>query len=323
MEKMSKKHLAPPSKNAVPTGWYYERSRKKYQQEQVKLRGEEAKRFTLKFPKKQIVSKEQLAMYLTAMNCKPHIVSKGKNWVMKEFGAEIGNEYRTNKAVFNEFYFKKCICAAIIFRTGDDYLETHKDSAKRPTGFWYKAGGYKLNIVPFTIAKILSCIPAGYSLDWNKIWQKQSLSPAFMREIEIVTKKTNDFICDSHGMIVTEYCKKATTWEAYRDNVKHELSRAFIDELVSLTLVQEAEKAAVKDEAEYQKLDYQVEIVRIGEETWKRIYNDGVKRGLLTYQEKTLLEMAIKSCQTGDLPNIMNSRKIMAVKDKLEAEGII
>lgn len=323
MEKMSKKHLAPPSKNAVPTGWYYERSRKKYQQEQVKLRGEEAKRFMLKFPKKQIISKEQLAMYLTAMKCKPHIVSKGKNWVMKEFGAEIGNEYRTNKAVFNEFYFKKCICAAIIFRTVDDYLETHKDSAKRPTGFWYKAGGYKLNIVPFTIAKILSCIPAGYSLDWNKIWQRQSLSPAFMREIEIVTKKTNDFICNSHGMIVTEYCKKSTTWEAYRDNVKHELSRAFIDELVSLTLVQEAEKAAVKDEAEYQKLDYQVEIVRIGEETWKRLYNEGVQRGLLTYQEKTLLEMAIKACQTGDLPNIMNSRRIMAVKDKLEAEGII
>ena len=323
MEKMSKKQLAPPAKYAVPTGWYYERSRKKYQQEQVKLRGEEAKRFTLKFPKKQIISKEQLAMYLTAIKCKPHIVSKGKNWVMKEFGAEIGNEYRTNKAVFNEFYFKKCICAALIFRTVDDYLEMHKDSAKRPTGFWYKAGGYKLNIVPFTIAKILSCIPAGYSLDWNKIWQKQTLSPAFMREIEIVTKKTNDFICDSHGMIVTEYCKKATTWEAYRDNVKHELSAAFINELVSLSLIEEAEKAAVKDEAEYQKLDYQVEIVRIGEDTWKRLYGEGVSKSLLSYQEKTLLEMAIKACQTGDLPNIMNSRKIMAVKDKLEAEGIV
>ena len=47
-----------------------------------------------------------LAMYLTTLSCKPHIVSKGKNWVMKEFGVEIGNEYKANKAVFNEFYFK-------------------------------------------------------------------------------------------------------------------------------------------------------------------------------------------------------------------------
>ena len=37
MEKMSKKCLAPPARYTIPTGWYYERSRKKYQQEQVKL----------------------------------------------------------------------------------------------------------------------------------------------------------------------------------------------------------------------------------------------------------------------------------------------
>ncbi|MBO5019933.1 MAG: AIPR family protein, partial [Clostridia bacterium] len=232
MEKMSKKHLAPPAQYAVPTGWYYERSRKKYLQEQIKLRGEDAKRFTLKFPKKQIVNKEQLAMYLTTIDQKPHIVSKGKNWVMKEFGTKIGTDYRANKAMFNEFYFKKCICAAIIFRTVDNYLETNKDSAKRPTGFWYKSGGYKGNIVPYTIAKILSCIPKGYTLDWGKIWQKQAVSPAFMREVEKVTKMTNDFICDSHGVIVTEYCKRPTTWDEYRDKVKYELSPEFVEELM-------------------------------------------------------------------------------------------
>ena len=322
MEKMSKKNLAPPAKFAVPTGWYYERSRKKYQQEQVKLRSEDAKRFGLKFPKKQVISKEQLAMYLTTLSCKPHIVSKGKNWVMKEFGVEIGNEYRANKAVFNEFYFKKCICATLIFRTVDEYLEINKDSAKKPTGFWYKSGGYKLNIVPYTIAKILSCIPKGYSLDWEKIWQKQGLSAAFMREVEIVTKKTNDFICDSHGMIVTEYCKKEATWVAYRDTVQHELSAAFIDELIPMSIVQSEEAAAKREEQEAQKLDYQVEIVRIGEEVWSRLYAAGTSRSILSFQEKSLIEMAIKSCRNGTLINMMNARKIMAIKEKLEAEGI-
>jgi hypothetical protein len=151
----------------------------------------------------------------------------------------------------------------------------------------------------------------------------QSLSAAFMREIEIVTKKTNDFICDSHGIIVTEYCKKASTWDAYRDNVKHELSSQFLSELMPLSVIQEEEKAAVKDEAENQKLDYQVEIVRVGEETWQRLYAEGLKRNLLSYQEKTLLERAINTCRTGNLINMMNSRKIMAIKDKLEAEGIL
>ena len=218
--------------------------------------------------------------------------------------------------------FKKCICATLIFRTVDEYLEVNKDSAKKPTGFWYKSGGYKLNIVPYSIAKILSCIPKGYSLDWNKIWQKQGLSSAFMREIEIVTKKTNDFICDSHGMIVTEYCKKEATWVAYRDNVKHELSAAFIDELIPLSMVQNEEAAAKKEERETQKLDYQVEIIRLGEELWTRLYSEGDKRGFLSYQEKTLLDTAIKACRNGTLVNMMTARKIMAVKDKLESEGI-
>ena len=66
--------------------------------------------------------------------------------------------------------------------------------------------------MPYTIAKILSTIPAGFVLDWNSIWQRQAVSASFMREIEIVTKMTNDFICDSHGVIVTEYCKKQETW---------------------------------------------------------------------------------------------------------------
>ncbi len=78
----------------IPTGWYYERSRKKYQQEQVKLRGDELRRFQKKFPKDQVITKEQLGMYLTTVACKPHIVSKGKNWVMKEFGNDISKEYR-------------------------------------------------------------------------------------------------------------------------------------------------------------------------------------------------------------------------------------
>ena len=70
-------------------------------------------------------------------------------------------------------------------------------------------------------------------LDWNLIWQKQAVSPAFMREIEIVTKMTNDFICDSHGVIVTEYCKKEETWNKFKDTVKYIPSGKFINELVS------------------------------------------------------------------------------------------
>ncbi len=332
MEKMSKKYLAPPAQYAIPTGWYYERSRKKYLQEQIKLRGEDAKRFILKFPKKQIINKEQLAMYLTALDLKPHIVSKGKNWTMKEFGTKIGQDYRSNKALFNEFYFKRCICAAIIFRSVDHYLETNKDSAKKPTGFWYKSGGYKGNIVPYTIAKILSSMPKGYTLDWDYIWQKQALSPAFMREVEKVTKITNDFICESHGVIVTEYCKRVSTWEEYRDTIKYEISADFINELMPESLIKEKEASAKAEQKEMNDLQVVMDIVSKGSDYWSKLMAAGVQKSLLSYQEQTAINQIINMAMTGNVPasasgkvpyKTMTTIKLaIAVKDKLEAEGI-
>lgn len=331
MEKMSKKHLAPPNQYTIPTGWYYERSRKRYQQEQLKLRGEEIKRFQAKFPKKQIINKEQLAMYYTAVfYCKPHIVSKGKNWAIKEFGATIGSEFKTRKEAFNEFYFERCICAAIIFRSIDDYLERNKDSAKNPTGFWYKTGGYKLNIVPYTIAKILSSIPKGYSLNWKSIWAKQALSPAFMREIEIVTRKTNDFICDSHGIIVTEYCKKQATWDEYRDSVPHNLSKEFLAELVPESILKEAENDAAKGQKETNDLQKIMDMIGKGAGYW----NDMLIKGssLLSFQEKSAIGQIISMATTGNIPSsksgklpikVMTTVKIaLAAEDKLISEGI-
>lgn len=333
MERMSKRHLAPPALSPIPTGWYYERSRKKYQQEQIKLHGDEIKRFNIKYPKKQIINKEQLAIYLTTISCKPYIVSKGKNWVMKEFGTDIGNEYRANKSVFNEFYFKKCVCCAIIFRTVDNYLETNKDSAKNHTGFWYKAGGYKLNIVPYSISKTISCIPGDYTLDWDNIWQKQSLSPAFVREIEKITKMTNDYICDSHGVIVTEYCKRQSTWEYYRDSVNYSLSQEFLNELMPVSMMKYREASAKADQKDTNDLQTVMDVISLGTAYWQNVLKAGMDRSLISYQEQTVVKQVISMSQSGNIP-VSSSGKVpyktmsmikmvLEVKDKLEAEGIV
>lgn len=333
MEKMSKRYLAPPAKFAVPTGWYYERSRKKYEQELVKLRGAvDQKRFLAKFPKSQKLTKEQLGMYLTTMSCKPHIVAKGKNFVIKEFNNIIAEEYKKNKEVFNEFYFKRCICAAIIYRTVDNYLESHKDSVKKPTGFWYKAGGYKLDIVPYTIAKILSTIPAGFVLDWNSIWQRQAVSASFMREIEIVTKMTNDFICDSHGVIVTEYCKKQETWLDFRDNIKYVPQQKFMEELMPISVIREQDSSAQKEQKDVNELKYVMRIIELGADYWNHLFIEGIKLGVLGYADQTWLRQAADFAKKADIPcspagkvplKTMNMAKaIFAVQDKLESLGI-
>lgn len=328
MEKRSKKVFAPPVRFNIPTGWYYERSRKKYirekEQERIKSGYDAEKRFLKKFPKNQIVNKEQLAMYLTAINCRPNIVSRGKNWVFKEFGADIRKEYRQNSAVFNDFYFKKAIAATILFRTVDDYLESNKDSAKRHTGFWYKTGGYKSDIVPYTIAKILSTIPSGYSIDWERIWQNQKISNAFMREIELVTKMTNDFICDSHGVIVHEYCKKESTWNEFRDTIKYIPRKEFLDELITISMQKEVEKDATKEQKQTNELQELLNLFNKGADYWNMVLNIGVSQRLISFQEQSSIKQIVSMILSGNIPSTTTGklpRKIQtAVKDSKEAE---
>lgn len=333
MEKMSKKIFAPAIHYSVPTGWYYERSRKRYEQEQFKLKSEtDRKRFRAKYPKEQLITKEQLGMYLTTMKEQPNIVAKGKNFVIKEFNTIISRDYKTNKGCFNEFYFKKCICAAIIYRTVDNYLESHKDSARKPTGFWYKAGGYKLDIVPYTIAKIIHSVPAGFTLDWNYIWNRQDLSPAFMHEIEMVTKMTNDFICDSHGVIVTEYCKRPETWVAYRDNVRYTPSEKFLSELMPESITKEQEVDSQKDQKDTNDLNYVTEIIKLGAGYWQRLLEEGTSRAALGYVEQNTLRQAVDFAHKGNIPcsasgkvparTMALAKSIYDVKDKLESLGI-
>ena len=319
MEKMSKKYLAPPvNGNPNPTGWYYERSKKKYNQEQIKMTKSEKDIFARKFPKKQIIKKEELAKYLYSVDCHPDIVARGNNWVIKEFGTSINETYKKSKEIFNEFYFRKCVVSAIIFRSVDSYVE----QLKRVPGAWYKAGGYKLNIVPYSIAKIFNAIPKGYSIDWLRIWQNQALYPSFMREIEKVTKMTNDFICDSHGIIVTEYCKKKDTWETYRDKVPYSISKEFVDDLVPDIVAKNDANDAKNDQKEKNKIMAEIEVVKLGGAYWRKLLEDGRNQHLLDYKELSLLTVAAEMERSGRYPSTAQAKLIMGIRNKLDMNGI-
>jgi hypothetical protein len=328
MERISKKCYAPPVQFPISTGWYYERSRRKYVQEQIKLDKNEIKRFTAKYPRNQIINKEQLAIYLTTTACKPHIVCKGKNWVIKEFGTDIGNQYRSDKSIFNEHYFVKCICSAILFRTVDSYLERNK----RNPEFWYKPGGYKSSIVPYSIAKIVSCIPSNMSINWESIWQRQSISKAFMNEIEIVTKMCSDYLTSIQGTIITEHCKKEETWILFRDKFPHRLDSMFISELIPHQLIKEQVNSAKKDQKMTTDLEYISNIYEKGAAYWECLLSEGNKRKLLNRAEQAHMTQAINSIRKGSIPCTATgtvptrfmemAKSIISSESKLESEGI-
>ncbi|MCQ2122988.1 MAG: AIPR family protein [Fibrobacter sp.] len=329
MEKMSKSYLAPAVKYSIPTAWYYERARKKYKQEQLKLKGDSLNRFLAKFPKEQIITKEQLAVYLTTMAQKPHIVAKGKNYVIKEFNQNIREVFGKNKDLFNEFFYHKSIASAIIFRSVDNYLEEHKNCAKNPSDFWYTAGGFKMDIVPYAIAKILSCIPSELSIDWEKIWKMQKIGPGFMKEIARATKFANDFINDSNGVIVSEYCKKPLTWEKFKEK-PYTLGQWFLDELIPQEMVDEQQKTAQRNQRNTNNLQSLVDFMKLTPKYWNAILQLAEVHKVGTNAEKTSLLKAVSFIQKGILPKTntvpVNVQSMMndcySVKEKLVSLGV-
>ena len=126
----------------------------------------------------------------------PHVVCTGAARNMKAFAEQIDELYNASKDNINDFFFRRCVCAVILFDT-TDRIVNHAD--------WYPTGGNKAQIVPYTIAKIIASIPKGKEIDWTLIWNKQSLYASLVAQIESVAFIAHKFLLESQGKIVREY----------------------------------------------------------------------------------------------------------------------
>lgn len=312
-ENLSERIFAPATNNFVhPTIWFYERSRGKYEQKQFKLTTKSEKdKFKRKYPKNQVIKKEELAKYYNSINGKPHIVSMGAMKNMSDFAKSIGEIWSKSKENVNEFFFKKSICSAIIFRSTDSLIY------KMP---WYEKGGYKANIVTYTIAKLIDSIPKGYSLNYDKIWNDQNISNAFRKEIDILGRKTQDFILDSKGVIVTEYCKKEDTWKKYKE-IEHKLNDDLINELIHNEEILNKERLSKKDRKLDTQVSDEIEVVNLGSDFWIKMINEADKYEEFTYHDRQMLKVAANLERK--IPTPKQAKEIMKIKRRLEELGVV
>lgn len=315
-EVLSKKIQAPIyGDNINNTFWYYERSRGKYEQEQFKfVRKSEKDNFLKKYPKNQVIKKEELSKYITcAKLLRPDIVSKGSEKCMSFFAEYIDDKFIKTPEYFNEEFYKMAICYTILFRSTDRIV--NKAS-------WYNVGGYKLNIVPYTISKLLHSIPQGYSIDFDLIWKKQQLYPSLNFEIEKLARITNEFIQRSNGVIVTEFCKKEETWKLFKE-YEYKLSRAFIDDLISKELIESKIKSEIKEEKLKKDVNIMTEIYNLGSDYWQKLIDEGNKRQILSYTEVDLLKLAVEFGRGRKFPSDKQAKFIWKIREKLDNAGVL
>lgn len=317
-EDLSKKILCPAKPGSLyGTYWYYERSRGKYEQELFKLQKKsERDNFFKKYPKDQVIKKEELAKYFNTVNrLEPYIVSRGSQKNMADFAKFIDDQYQKSSTFINENFYHMCIAYAIIYRETDNIV-SHAQ--------WYNVGGYKLNIVPYTISKLISLIPKGFNLDFNLIWKKQEMYPSLKDQIEKIAPQTNKFITNSSGVIVTEYCKKQETWEKFKE-VKIDLTDEFKNDLINETILEEQARASKKDEKNNKDINIMNEIFNLGSSYWSNLKAEGLKRHELSDKDISLLGLVIKAFlpNATRFPSDKQCKLIWEIRKRLGDLGVL
>lgn len=256
MEKLSKKVMAPPvNGNPYQTIWFYERSRGKWEQEQMKLTPAQKKKFCEMHPKNQVIKKEKLAKCYNTILMNPHQVCQSSAINFNRFAVVIEKIYDENRDSINEDFFRKCVSSVILFDTLDGLISKAS---------WYPKGGNKAQIVPYTIAKLMTLIPKGKDIDWRYIWQKQTLYPELAEELLRLAYCTHNFLMDqANGGIVRTISRTQAVWKNFQD-YKYTLGETFLSTLVSIEETKNAERAAKRAHKFDAAIDASVEIFNLG-----------------------------------------------------------
>ena len=311
---LSAKNFAPPANgNPFPTVWFYERSRGKWEQEQMKLSQSQREKYIKKYPKNQVIKKEQLAKCMIIMQGNPYLACDISSKMMNHIAPTMDNICENSIEQINDYFFKKSVASIIIFNSVEKLI------GRQP---WYPKGGNRAQIVPYTIAKILNSIPSNKSIDYDLVWKGQALYPSFVHEVEIASLKTHNFLDDSHGVIVREYARHKETWNKFKD-VPYELSDAFFSDLRDSSETKHDAKIAKKERKFNNDIDAEVEIFKLGYKYWTNIYKKVENERVISSGDKMFIKSISEIIHRNGLPSSLQAKRLIKIFNAAEDAGIM
>ena len=315
MENLSRKVMAPPAAGKpYQTIWFYERSRGKWEQEQMKLTDAKRKTFCEQHPKNQVIKKEKLAKCWNTILMNPHQVCQSSAINFSRFADYVEDIYEKSKESINEEFFKKGVCSVIIF----DELDTLVNKSD-----WYPKGGNKAQIVPYAIAKLISLIPSDADLDWRTIWNKQTMYPALANELLKLAYEAHNFLLDeAKGGIVRTISRTQAVWGNFK-KYKYTLSDTFIKSLISKEETRAVEAAAKREHKFNAKLEAGVEIVKLGAAYWMKFYNDMTKANILSYGDLDFIKSIASVVAKYNIPTPRQCDRLVKIVNLAEDKGYV
>lgn len=303
-EKLSRYILTPITENNnIQTNWFFERARGQYKNIRQKDGFTKArqKQFDLKYPKKQMLTKVELAKFINAYQevwegkklvIGPHIVVRGNE---KNYAQFINNNLQRK---INSIYFEDTVAKVILFKTAE------KLYGVKPNNI----GEMRNAIVPYAIA-LLGHL-TNYRLDLFKIWKNQSVSESLQTFMFDLMKQLNKFIIDnSPSSHYIEWAKKEECWQTIKDTQWNINVEEIHEDMANDSQIAKRNAVTETDE-EKERQKYEIELLRsIPYKLWREIETWGKESGCLDIKQQTVAyEIANKVKHNRVISDIDRSR---------------
>lgn len=231
LEGVSRQTLAPPSRaGETPSYWYFERTTGSYKVELKRLSGLAAKTWQLLNPKKQVLTKTDVARYDTTFEGTPHMVSSGAQKNIAAFGKIVTQYWADDPSTFDQTYYQRLVGRAILTRAVDTAI---------PAQDWYP-GSILRPLTTYTLA-LMSSRMRNKQLqpDYDAIWKIQRSPDQFLREAMRVAKQLLPLLQEIpeqqvRNRLITEWVKREACWKRVEESDIH-LSISFVETLVPET----------------------------------------------------------------------------------------
>jgi len=312
MEGFSRRLYAPAADGSFKDStWFYERARGQYRDARAHLTNAQKIQFDLENPKRQSFSKTDLAKFVNVWLMKPDIVSRGAQINFNEFAKYIDAAWTRSDRGFNEMHYRDCIAKAIIFRQVEKMVSAQE---------WYE-GGYRANIVAYTIAKLaLDVSERGDEIDFNAVWRRQDLPPDLRESLTVGAKVVNDILSDPppSERNISEWAKKKSAWDVIQE-LEVDWPNSLQKCLVSKVQQNDMRRDAKKDQKVLNDIEAQFAVIEAGGPFWKGLMTWGIDNKLLGPTDERALTVA--AALPDKLPDEKQSIRIIAVLKRLQEQG--
>jgi hypothetical protein len=309
LESLSRTIWAPAADGmSRPTRWYYERARGSHLDDKSRA-GTPAKQkaWLAEHPMAQKFTKTDVAKYEHVWDQLPHEASKGAE---KNFVEWTLRRTRHGMTEPDEKFFRELVAKAILWR------KTEKVVAG------LKQGGYRANVVAYTIARLSR--ETGGRLDLESIWKKQAIPTDVQVAIEVISKEAFAYlIATAAGRNVTEWAKKEECWIGFRSR---EIS---IPDLSAVTAKTRAENGSLLEAVTAKAgrrnswADLFAEIERLRPGVWDELATWGEHGGNLQEWQRTMCRNFRAKLERGKKPSMPECKTMLDMFDAASAKGFM